>query len=54
MANVTHDLRTPLNGIVMMIEYCVANDNINEIKLKLKIIKMAALNLRLLINDIID
>ena len=56
LANVTHDLRTPLNGIITLVN--VAENRINtkkeEILKTFTSIKKIANLLKFLVNDIID
>lgn len=54
LASVSHDLRTPLNGINGMLEISLSKTNDPELKSTLSMAKLSASFLNYLINDILD
>ncbi|KAL4487077.1 hypothetical protein ABPG72_001529 [Tetrahymena utriculariae] len=54
LASISHDLRTPLNFIKLMIEKCEEEDSLKMIKVILPMIKSNCELLMSLINDILD
>ena len=54
LATVSHDLRTPLNGILGLVECLIEEINILWIKEKLLIVQISARLLLSMINDILD
>jgi PAS domain S-box-containing protein len=54
LANISHEIRTPINGIAGMAELLSANPTAAESVTYLNAIKTAADNLKVIINDILD
>ncbi len=55
LSNMSHDIRTPMNGIVGMTEIAIKNlDNIQRVEDCLKKIKLSSKHLLGLINDVLD
>src|SRR5258706_15832228 len=54
LANISHEIRTPINGIAGMASLLNENPNINEQATYLHAIRSAADNLKVIINDILD
>ncbi len=54
LANISHEIRTPINGIAGMADLLNQNPTAEDQTLYLKAIKTAAENLKVIINDILD
>lgn len=54
LANISHEIRTPINGIAGMADLLSQNPSADDQTLYLKAIKTAAENLKVIINDILD
>jgi signal transduction histidine kinase len=54
LANISHEIRTPINGIAGMAGLLSQNPTHEEQKTYLNAIKSAADNLKVIINDILD
>ncbi|MCU0367656.1 MAG: ATP-binding protein [Cyclobacteriaceae bacterium] len=54
LANISHEIRTPINGIAGMAELLSQNPTAEDQALYLKAIKSSAENLKVIINDILD
>jgi PAS domain S-box-containing protein len=54
LANISHEIRTPINGIAGMASLLSQSPNINEQATYLHAIQSAADNLKVIINDILD
>lgn len=54
LANISHEIRTPINGIAGMADLLSQNPSAEDQTLYLKAIKTAAENLKVIINDILD
>lgn len=54
LANISHEIRTPINGIAGMADLLSQNPSADDQGLYLKAIKTAAENLKVIINDILD
>jgi PAS domain S-box-containing protein len=54
LANISHEIRTPINGIAGMASLLSQNPNANEQATYLHAIQSAADNLKVIINDILD
>lgn len=54
LANISHEIRTPINGIAGMASLLSKNPNKDEQRTYLNAIKSAADNLKVIINDILD
>ena len=54
LASVSHDLRTPLNGLNGMLELSISKTNEHEVKYYLELAKKSSFFLNYLINDILD
>ncbi len=54
LANISHEIRTPINGIAGMASLLSQNPNANEQATYLRAIQSAADNLKVIINDILD
>ncbi len=54
LANISHEIRTPINGIAGMADLLSQNPSSEDQTLYLKAIKTAAENLKAIINDILD
>jgi PAS domain S-box-containing protein len=54
LANISHEIRTPINGIAGMADLLGENSNTEERETYLNAIKHSAENLKLIINDILD
>ncbi len=54
LANISHEIRTPINGIAGMADLLSQNPSVEDQTLYLKAIKTAAENLKVIINDILD
>jgi PAS domain S-box-containing protein len=54
LANISHEIRTPINGIVGMTSLLSQSPNINEQATYLHAIQSAADNLKVIINDLLD
>ncbi len=54
LANISHEIRTPINGIAGLASLLNENPNINERAAYLRSIQSAADNLKVIINDILD
>jgi PAS domain S-box-containing protein len=54
LANISHEIRTPINGIAGMADLLSQNPSAEDQSLYLKAIKTAAENLKVIINDILD
>jgi len=54
LANISHEIRTPINGIAGMADLLSHNPSEEDQMLYLKAIKTAAENLKVIINDILD
>ncbi len=54
LANISHEIRTPINGIAGMASLLSQNPNTNEQATYLQVIQSAADNLKVIINDILD
>jgi len=54
LANISHEIRTPINGIAGMASLLSQNPNFNEQATYLHAIQSAADNLKVIINDILD
>ena len=54
LASVSHDLRTPLNGLNGMLELSISKTNDHEVKHYLDLAKKSSIFLNYLINDILD
>lgn len=54
MANISHEIRTPINGIAGMIELLSQNPSDEDRKTFLNAIKHSAENLKVIINDLLD
>ncbi|MBS1488454.1 MAG: response regulator [Bacteroidetes bacterium] len=54
LANISHEIRTPINGIAGMASLLRQNPNASEHALYLQAIQSAADNLKVIINDILD
>ncbi len=54
LANISHEIRTPINGIAGMAELLSQNPTAEETHTYLNAIKSAANNLKVIINDILD
>jgi len=54
LANISHEIRTPINGIAGMASLLSQNPNANEQTTYLHAIQSAADNLKVIINDILD
>lgn len=54
LANISHEIRTPINGIAGMASLLSQNPNANEQATYLQAIQSAADNLKVIINDILD
>lgn len=54
LANISHEIRTPINGIAGMADLLSQNPSEEDQILYLKAIKTAAENLKVIINDILD
>ncbi len=54
LANISHEIRTPINGIAGLASLLNENPNINEQATYLHAIRSAADNLKVIINDILD
>ncbi len=54
LANISHEIRTPINGIAGMASLLSQNPTINEQATYLRAIQSAADNLKVIINDILD
>lgn len=50
----THELKTPLNGIISLLELSETCDNLNKIKYYIDIVKKNSLLLFYMINNLID
>ncbi len=54
LANISHEIRTPINGIAGMADLLSQNPSAEDQTLYLKAIKTASENLKVIINDILD
>jgi PAS domain S-box-containing protein len=54
LANISHEIRTPINGIAGMADLLSQNPSADDQVLYLKAIKSSAENLKVIINDILD
>jgi len=54
LANISHEIRTPINGIVGMASLLSQSPNVNEQATYLHAIQSAADNLKVIINDLLD
>ncbi len=54
LANMSHDIRTPMNGIIGMTDLCLETDLSNEQREYLTMVKTSADSLLSLLNDILD
>lgn len=54
LANISHEIRTPINGIAGMADLLGKNANVEEQETYLNAIRHSAENLKLIINDILD
>jgi len=54
LANISHEIRTPINGIAGMADLLSQNPSAEDQALYLKAIKTASENLKVIINDILD
>ena len=54
LANISHEIRTPINGIAGMADLLSQNPSAEDQSLYLKAIKTASENLKVIINDILD
>jgi len=54
LANISHEIRTPINGIAGLASLLSQNHNIKEQGTYLRAIQGAADNLKVIINDILD
>jgi PAS domain S-box-containing protein len=54
LANISHEIRTPINGIAGMADLLSQNPSAEDQVLYLKAIKSSAENLKVIINDILD
>jgi len=54
LANISHEIRTPINGIAGLASLLSQNPNVNEQAAYLHAIQSAADNLKVIINDILD
>jgi PAS domain S-box-containing protein len=54
LANISHEIRTPINGIAGMADLLGQNANADEQETYLNAIRHSAENLKLIINDILD
>lgn len=54
LANISHEIRTPINGIAGLASLLIQNPNIKENSSYLRSIQSAADNLKVIINDILD
>ncbi|GHN01325.1 hypothetical protein WSM22_28140 [Cytophagales bacterium WSM2-2] len=54
LANISHEIRTPINGIAGLATLLSQNPNVNEQAAYLHAIQSAADNLKVIINDILD
>jgi len=54
LANISHEIRTPINGIAGLASLLIQNPNANEQATYLQAIQSAADNLKVIINDILD
>jgi len=54
LANISHEIRTPINGIAGMADLLNQNPSAEDRSLYLKAIKTASENLKVIINDILD
>lgn len=54
LANISHEMRTPINGIVGMSESLIESSSVPAHCEKIEIIKRSALNIADMVNDIVD